>query len=168
MKDLGIMTKIASGGQACPAPVIHAAGVLRCLERQQGTGLMLSSVLAALGYGAAATGRGAFMVVCFQRAAEGLAEDIADMEREGVLPPAAADGFEIDPDTMARLFANGCPPGLSELIIQARSAYDAMTTEQRAAHDEAQRQAWANAPRWGDEGTRVVDLSAFRKGGHHG
>ncbi|AUN31268.1 hypothetical protein [Niveispirillum cyanobacteriorum] len=146
MKDLGIMTEIASGRQACPAPVIHAAGVLRCLERQQGTSLMLSSVLAALGYGAAITGRGAFMVNCFSKAAEGLAEDIEDMQRDGVLPPAAADGFEMDPDTVAQLIVDGGNLGLTELIIQA---------------------GWSNEGAakpfcWPDE-PNIVDLSAIRK-----
>ncbi len=143
MKDLGILTAIASGAEPSPAPIMHAAGVLRCLERQQGTALMLSSVVAALGYGAVTTGRGTFIVDYFARAAAGLAEDMQDMQREGVLPMGAPDGFEIDAATLETLkTAGGEMPSLTELIIAARA-------ENVARPDIS-------------DGTRVVDLSAVR------
>ena len=34
---------------------------------------------------------------------------------------------------------------LKELIAKAKARYDAMTPEERAAHDEAQRESWARA-----------------------
>ena len=144
MKDLGVLTAIASGAQPGPEPVMLAAGVLRCLERQQGTALMLSSVIAALGYGAAAAGRGAFMVEYLTRAAIGLAEDMQDMKREGVLPMGAPDGFEIDAGALETLkTAGGELPSLTELIIAARA-------ENVTRPDIS-------------EGARVVDLTAARK-----
>lgn len=47
-------------------------------------------------------------------------------------------------------------PELDGLLRRALAAYDALTPEQRAAHDEAQRQSFGRGNNWGDEGTRCV------------
>jgi len=81
MKDLCFLKALASGAIEAEAPMIHAAGVLRCLERQQGTELMLSSVISALAEGARVVGQGPFMVDYLHFAATRLAE---------MLPPPVA------------------------------------------------------------------------------
>lgn len=127
MDDLRMLADLAAGKHECQAPVIHAAGILRCLETQQGTALMVSSVLAALGYGALVTGRHADMIGILRHAIEGMEEDIQDLAAAGRLPQASPG----DGDLYAR-------------IDEAVAAYRALSPEARAAHDQAQRQSWVD------------------------